>query len=76
MLQFHIYPGGKKRIVTFSYDDGSGNDPRLIELFNKYGVKATFHLNTRVFEKMTDEGEKKAFVDRYIGHEVVSSLLS
>ena len=70
MLQFHVYPGGKKRIVTFSYDDGSGNDPRLIELFNKYGVKGTFHLNTRVFEKMTDESEKKAFVDRYIGHEV------
>ena len=29
MLQFHCYPEGKKRVVTFSYDDGSENDARL-----------------------------------------------
>ena len=22
MIQYHIYPGGTRRIVTFSYDDG------------------------------------------------------
>ena len=45
MIQYHVYPGGKKRVVTFSYDDGSKNDARLIALFNKYGVLGTFHLN-------------------------------
>ena len=45
MIQYHIYPNAKRRIVTFSYDDGSANDERLISLFNKYGVKGTFHLN-------------------------------
>ena len=45
MIQFHIYPGGKKRVVTFSYDDGHKNDEKLIDLFNCYGIKATFHLN-------------------------------
>lgn len=29
MIQFHVYPGGSKRIVTFSFDDGSQNDVRL-----------------------------------------------
>ena len=32
MIQFNIFPGGKKRIVTFSYDDGSENDRELISL--------------------------------------------
>lgn len=45
MLQLHCYPDGKKRVVTFSYDDGSENDARLTELFNRYGVKGPFHLN-------------------------------
>lgn len=45
MIQFNVFPNGKKRIVTFSYDDGHKNDVRLVKLFNKYNVKATFHLN-------------------------------
>lgn len=45
MLQYHIYPGGLKRILTFSFDDGAENDARLISLFDKYNLKATFHLN-------------------------------
>ena len=35
MVQYHVFPGGKKRIVTFSYDDGSSGDERLVSLFNK-----------------------------------------
>ena len=34
------------KILTFSYDDGVTQDIRLIELFNKYGIKATFNLNS------------------------------
>ena len=45
MIEFNVFPGGKRRIVTFSYDDGHFNDERLIEMFDRYGVKATFHLN-------------------------------
>lgn len=37
---------GKKKALTFSYDDGVLQDLRLIELFNKYGMKATFNLNS------------------------------
>ena len=39
---------GKMKAVTFSYDDGVTQDVRLIELFNKYSVKATFNLNSEL----------------------------
>ena len=69
MIQFHVYPGGKKRIVTFSYDDGHHNDERLVELFNKYGVKGTFHLNGgKCVGKSAEELEK--YRRRYAGHEI------
>lgn len=34
------------KAVTFSYDDGVTQDQRLIELFNKYGLKCTFNINS------------------------------
>lgn len=46
MLQYHIFPGGKRRALTFSYGDGHQNDERLTALFAKYGIKGTFHLNS------------------------------
>ena len=69
MIHYHVYPGGKRRIVTFSYDDGPVEDIRLIEMFNKYGVKGTFHLNGIRFANCT-EAEKEALRRRYAGHEV------
>ena len=37
---------GKMKAVTFSFDDGVTQDKRLIEILNKYGLKATFNLNS------------------------------
>ena len=37
---------GKKKAVTFSFDDGVTQDIQLIEMFNKYGLKGTFNLNS------------------------------
>ncbi len=37
---------GLKKAVTFSYDDGITQDQRLIEIFDKYGLKATFNINS------------------------------
>lgn len=39
---------GKNKALTFSYDDGVTQDVRLIELFNKYNLKATFNLNSEL----------------------------
>ena len=41
---------GKNKAVTFSFDDGVTQDRRLVEIFNKYGLKATFNLNSELFD--------------------------
>ena len=43
--------GKRKKALTFSYDDGVTQDKRLISLFNKYGMKATFNLNSGLLGK-------------------------
>lgn len=42
---------GKNKALTFSYDDGVAQDIRLIEIFNKYNLKATFNLNSELLGK-------------------------
>ena len=34
------------KAVTFSYDDGVTQDQRLIDIFDRYGLKCTFNLNS------------------------------
>lgn len=43
-----VFPGGKTKAFTLSYDDGVIQDRRLAELFRRYGAKATFNLNSGV----------------------------
>ena len=37
---------GKLKAVTFSIDDGCASDRRIVEIFNKYGIKGTFNINS------------------------------
>lgn len=69
MLRYQLFPGGKKYAVTFSYDDGRVQDRRLVELFNRYNLKATFHLSDGRFDtnRFIDASEVR---DLYKGHEV------
>lgn len=46
MLYEYTYPGGKAGCITFSYDDGRDFDRRLVDIFNRYGIKGSFHLNS------------------------------
>lgn len=69
MVKFNRYKNGVKRAITLSYDDGQKADIRLVEIFNKYGMKATFHLNGNRYQNMTDE-ELKEVAKIYEGHEV------
>ena len=39
---------GKMKAITFSYDDGVTQDKRLVDIFNKYGLKATFNINSEL----------------------------
>ena len=42
---------GKMKAVTFSFDDGVTQDKRLIEIFDKYGLKCTFNINSECLGK-------------------------
>ncbi|MBQ9036438.1 MAG: polysaccharide deacetylase family protein [Erysipelotrichaceae bacterium] len=49
-----LFPGGKKKTFTLSYDDGVIQDRRLVELLDKYGVKCTFNLGYGVLGYESD----------------------
>ena len=36
------------KALTFSYDDGVRQDRHLVDIFNKYGLKATFNINSGI----------------------------
>ncbi len=42
---------GKRKAITFSFDDGVAQDERMIAILNKYGLKATFNLNSGLLGK-------------------------
>ena len=44
-----LWPNGRRKAFTLSYDDGITQDERLIEILDKYAVKATFNLNAGLF---------------------------
>ena len=77
----------KLKAVTFSYDDGVTQDQRLIELFNRYGLKCTFNINSGrcgtgggyvVGEKTLAHVRPRACELRaiYEGHEVAAHTLT
>ena len=49
---------GKSKVITFSYDDGVVQNIRLIEIFNKYGLKGTFNINTGLYLPEKEDREK------------------
>ena len=80
---------GKMKALTFSYDDGVQQDRRLVEIFNKYGLKCTFNLNSETlgkegFVKMGLEGKMvnhakvspEEVKQLYAGHEVAVHTLT
>lgn len=46
MERYLRFPGGKGKALTFSYDDGTTSDIRLIEILQANGMKGTFNLNS------------------------------
>lgn len=71
------FPGGLDRALTFSYDDGVSPDKRLTAIFKKYGLKATFNINSDLFSPddpdLPRNGTRlsaKEAIDTYEGMEV------
>lgn len=67
MVDYNVFPGGKNAAVTFSYDDGVLQDKKLIEILDKYGMKATFHLNSGL---MHLNGRVEDIKETYKNHEI------
>ena len=63
------FPGHRKQALTFSYDDAQVHDRRLVGLFNSFGMKGTFHLNSGM---LNTEGfiTREEVRELYNGHEV------
>lgn len=71
MLSFDRFPGNTKKILTMSYDDGKTPDRRLVEIFNKYGIKGTFHLNAgHLDNSKLDRIASSEVKELYKGHEI------
>ena len=75
MKIYNCFPGGRFKALTMSYDDGKLEDRRLVEIFNRHGIKGTFNLN----------GGKLGYPDTvtadeiaalYAGHEVATHTLT
>lgn len=77
---------GKKKAVTFSFDDGVRQDFLTVEILNKYGLKGTFNLNSGALGVVQsvdfngkpicrDKVQPKEVKSLYEGHEVAVHTL-
>lgn len=69
------FPKGRHKALTMSYDDGRFADRRLVDMFNRYGLKGTFHINSGLLgtQDRVDPDEVKSL---YEGHEVSAHTLT
>lgn len=70
MIVKNCFPGGLRKAVTFSFDDGVRQDLRLMEMFRKYGIKATFNLNSGLSGKEHDWEYRGIHVSRLSPEEI------
>lgn len=79
MKVYNCFPGGKFKALTMSYDDGYSEDERLVGIFNKYGIKGTFNLNSGMIDQVY-RGHvripKERVAQLYEGHEVATHCFS
>ena len=72
---------GKKKALTFSYDDGVQTDKRLIGILDHYGMKGTFNVSSLLLDERKgwnewQRGIRVTYIDAaeappvYAGHEI------
>ncbi|MDR1635774.1 MAG: polysaccharide deacetylase family protein [Treponema sp.] len=74
-----MFPNGKMKALTLSYDDGVEQDRRLIEILNRYHIKGAFNLNSGIqtgangFVKLDIQIRRmnvRGLKELYAGHEI------
>ncbi|MDR2535638.1 MAG: polysaccharide deacetylase family protein [Treponema sp.] len=80
-----MFPDGKMKAITLSYDDGVEQDRKLVEIINRFGIKATFNLNSGIQSNAGSFCKKDLVVRRmniqdlpslYKGHEIAVHSLT
>ena len=66
---YKCFPGGKFKVLTLSYDDGKLEDKRLVDIFNKNGIRATFNVNSGLTD-MPIRLPASEWNDLYDNHEI------
>ena len=66
---YTCFPGGRHKVLTMSYDDGKVEDRRLVEIFNRHGIRGAFNLNAGI------KGDPRRipveeYADLYKNHEI------
>jgi peptidoglycan/xylan/chitin deacetylase (PgdA/CDA1 family) len=69
---YTCFPEGKFKVLTMSYDDGSVSDRKLVEIFNRSGIKGSFHLNAGKAKGSTKVSLEEAAI-LYSRHEILKS---
>ena len=69
------FPGNKRFAVTFSWDDGTIEDRRLVATMNEWGLKGTFNINSGILQPSSHEWaasrvHRDEVAALYAGHEV------
>ena len=70
-IRFNLFPEGRDKALTMSYDDGRTADRKLVGIFNAYGIRGTFHLNSGKLDT-PDYISAQEVKDLYQGHEVAA----
>lgn len=66
---YWCFPEGRHKALLLSYDDGKTADRRLVEIFNRHGLRGTFHLNPGQFGR-DGRIERDEAAALYAGHEI------
>lgn len=75
MKIYQAFPGGRAKALTMSYDDGKLADVRLLEIFNRYGIKGTFNLNYGLMD-MDIRLKPEQIKELYQGHEIATHTMT
>ena len=80
-----MFPGGKTKAVTFSYDDGIVSDKKLVKILNEYGMKGTVNVNSGIMTHASNwdymgframRMNVAEIGDLYDGHEIATHCLT
>ncbi|MBQ6528037.1 MAG: polysaccharide deacetylase family protein [Clostridia bacterium] len=72
-MVYTCFPGGKHKCLSMSYDDGFRSDLKLVEIFNRNGIRGTFNLISAILD-WEDRIHPDEIPEVYAGHEIACHM--